>query len=211
MSGGTKEEPTYKNYYSLEKNIKSKIKELGNIHLYIWLGTCDLTTKNKDGTISLARQHSETSKNIFEELQKFKLLLQPYPNSRITFIEIPHYSITKWNSCVKKSPTEDRINQDQELHQQILNLSTQIQDLNSSLNVWSPLLNLHLKASKQVKRGKNKPRKQYINYQLYLDGIHPKSILANAWLAEISTLIRTDCWQYATRKYIWCESDGMGS
>jgi hypothetical protein len=66
LSGGTKEEPTYKNYYSLEKNIKSKIKELGNIHLYIWLGTCDLTTKNKDGTISLARQHSETSKNIFD-------------------------------------------------------------------------------------------------------------------------------------------------
>jgi predicted DNA binding CopG/RHH family protein len=151
--------------------IKSKINELGNIHLYIWLGTCDLTTKNKDGTISLATQHSETSKNVFEELKKFKLLLQPYPNSRITFIEIPHYSITKWNIHAKKSPTEDRINQDQELHQQILNSNTQIQDLDSSLNVRSPLLNLHLKASKQVKRGKNKPRKQYINYQLYLDDI----------------------------------------
>jgi len=178
----------------LEKNIKSKIKELGNIHIYIWLGTCDLTTKNKNGTISLATQHFETSKNIFEQLQKFKLLLQPYPNSRITFIEIPHYSITKWNSRVKKSPTEDRINQDQELHEQIVDLNTQIQDLNSSLNVRSPLLNLHLKASKQVKRGKSRPRKQYINYQLYLDGIHPKPILAKAWLAEVSTQIRIDCW-----------------
>ena len=178
----------------LEKNIKSKIKELGNIHIYIWLGTCDLTTKNKDGTLSLATQHSETSNNIFEQLQKFKLLLQPYPNSRITFIEIPHYSITKWNSRVKKSPTEDRINQDQELHQQIVDLNTQIQNLNSSLNVRSPLLNLHLKASKQVKRGKNRPRKQYVNYQLNLDGIHPKQILAKAWLAEISTQIRIGCW-----------------
>ena len=143
----------------LEKNIKSKINELGNIHLYIWLGTCDLTTKDKDGTISLATQHSETSKNVLEELKKFKLLLQPYPNSKITFTEIPHYSITKWNGRVKKSPTEDRINQDQELHQQIVDLNTQIQDLNSSPNVRSPLLNLHLEASKQVKRGKNKPRK----------------------------------------------------
>ena len=164
----------------LEKNIKRKIKELRNIHIYIWLGTCDLTTRNKDGTISLATQHSETSKNIFEQVQKFNLLLQPYLNSRITFIEIPHYSITKWNSRVKKSPTEDRINQDQELHQQIVDLNTQIQNLNSSLNVRSPLLNLHLKASKQVKRGKNRPRKQYINYQLNLDqgriqggGAHP--------------------------------------
>jgi hypothetical protein len=66
--------------------------------------------KNKDGTISLVTQHSETSKNVFEELKKFKLLLQPYPNSRITFIEIPHYSLTKWNIHAKKSPTEDRPN-----------------------------------------------------------------------------------------------------
>ena len=95
LSGGTKEEPTKHFLHWLEKNIKSKINELGNIHLYIWLGTCDLTTKNKDGTISLATQHSETSKNVFEELKKFKVLLQPYPNSRITLIEIPHYSITK--------------------------------------------------------------------------------------------------------------------
>jgi hypothetical protein len=42
----------------------------------------------------------------------------------------------------KKTPTEDRINQDQELHQQIVDLNTQIQDLTSSLNVRSPLLNL---------------------------------------------------------------------
>jgi hypothetical protein len=132
----------------LEKNIKSKINELGNIHLCIWLRTCDLTTKNKDGTLSLVTQHSETSKNVFEELKKFKLLLQPYPNSGITFIEIPHYSFTKWNIHAKKSPTEDRINQDQELHQQILNSNTQIQDLGSSLNVRSPLLKLHLKTSK---------------------------------------------------------------
>ena len=98
------------------------------------------------------------------------------------------------NIHAKKTPTEDRINQDQELHQQIVDLNTQIQDLNSSLNVRSPLLNLHLKASKQVKRGKNKPRKQYINYQLYLDGIHLKLILAKTWHAEISTQIRIDCW-----------------
>jgi hypothetical protein len=131
-----------------EKNIKSKINELGNTHLCIWLRTCDLTTKNKDGTISLVTQHSETSKNVFEELKKFKLLLQPYPNSGITFVEIPHYSLTKWNIHAKKSPIEDRINQDQELHQQIVDLNTQIQDLCSSLNVRSPLLKLHLKASK---------------------------------------------------------------
>jgi hypothetical protein len=52
--------------------------------------------------------------------------------------------------------------------------------VSSCLNVRSPLLNLHLKASKQVKRGKNRPRKQYVNYQLSLDGIHPKPILAKA-------------------------------
>ena len=39
------------------------------------------------------------------------------------------------NIHAKKTPTEHRINQDQELHQQIVDLNTQIQNLNSSLNV----------------------------------------------------------------------------
>lgn len=178
----------------LEENIGNKITELGDIHLYIWLGTCDLTSKNKDGTISLASQHPEAVENIFTKLQKFQQVLQLYPHSKITFIETPYYSITKWNDRTKKSQSNDRIEQDKELYHQIENLNSRVHELNTSLNVHSPLLNLHLKASKQVKRGKDKPRKHYNNYQLYIDGIHPKPLLAKAWLAELSEQIQKDCW-----------------
>lgn len=46
-----------------EKTLKTK---------YIWLGTCDLKTKNKDHIIHVASQHSDTLTNVFEKLQKFK-------------------------------------------------------------------------------------------------------------------------------------------
>ncbi|KAK3094782.1 hypothetical protein FSP39_006183 [Pinctada imbricata] len=34
-------------YKWLKSNFKSKVKKLGDIWLYVWLGTCDLTTKKK--------------------------------------------------------------------------------------------------------------------------------------------------------------------
>ena len=177
----------------LERNIKHKIIELGNIHLYVWLGTCDLTSKNKDKTIALTSQHPEAAQNIFEELAKFKAVIQQFPGSRITFVEIPYYSILRWNLHAKKGQPEDRIAQDQQLSQQITEVNSKITELNTALGVRTPLLNLHLKARKHVKRGKDKPYKHYINYQLYLDGIHPKPILAKVWLAEFSKQIRADC------------------
>lgn len=143
----------------------------------------------------MASQHHTAADNIFEDLKKFQTLIHQYPNSRLTFVEIPHYSIIKWNARTKSLSTDDYVNQDQDLHKQIVEINQKIQELNASLKVQSPLLNLHLIASKKVKRGKDKPRKQYINYQLYLDGIHLKPILAKAWLAEFSSQIRIDCWR----------------
>jgi len=178
----------------LGEHIHDKIRELGDIHLYIWLGTCNLTKKNKDGTISLTSQQPNAAINIFTKLIKFQELLVPYPNCRTTIVEIPYYSITNWNTKVKGQRSDDRLNQDRELHAQIDQLNESIHQFNDSNSVQSPLLNLHTKASKQVKRGRNKPRKKYTNYQLYADGIHPKHLLAKAWLAEFSQRIRKDCW-----------------
>jgi hypothetical protein len=49
----------------------------------------------------------------------------------------------------------------------------------------SPLLTVHLRARKQVKRGKNKPTKDIINFNLLSDGIHPSPLLAKVLLKEI--------------------------
>ena len=172
--------------YWLGEHIHDKIRELGDIHLYIWLGTCNLTKKNKDGTISLTSQQPNAAIHIFTELIKFQELFVPYQNCRTTIVEIPNYSITNWNTKVKGQQSDDRLNEDKELHAQIDQLNESIHQFNSSSGVQSPLLNLHTKASKQVKRDRNKPRKQYTNYRLYADDIHPKRMLAKAWLADFS-------------------------
>jgi len=84
--------------------------------------------------------------------------------------------------------------QDEQLQNQIDQINTLIHQYNTTLQARSPLLNHHLKARKQVRRGKDKPHKNCYNYNLYTDGIHPKPILAKAWLREIIEQISKDCW-----------------
>jgi hypothetical protein len=78
----------------LGSNIESKINEIGNIHLYIWLGTCNLTNKGKNFSISLANQQPEAANEIIESLQKFEAILKPYPGTKLTILEVPSYLLS---------------------------------------------------------------------------------------------------------------------
>ena len=79
-------------------NIESKINEIGSIHLYIWLGTCNLTKKGKHFSISLANQQPQEANEIIESLQKIEAILKPYPGTKLTILEVLHYSIVQWNT-----------------------------------------------------------------------------------------------------------------
>ena len=83
--------------------------------------------------------------------------------------------------------------QDNTLHEQIEAINQVIHTLNREQGVRSPLLTVHLRARKKVKRGKNKPTKDIINFNLLSDGIHPSPLLAKVWLKEISMRISVDC------------------
>jgi hypothetical protein len=65
--------------------------------------------------------------------------------------------------------------------------------------VKSPLLTVHLRARKQVKRGKNKPKKDIIKFNLLSDGIHPSPLLAKVWLKEISMRISVDTFVFCSQ------------
>jgi hypothetical protein len=164
--------------HSLRSNIESKINEIGNIHLYIWLGTCNLTQKGKHFSNSLANPQPEPANEIIESLQIFEIILKPYPGTKLTILEVPHYSIVQWNTSRTHPKPEIFKDQDEQLQNQIDQVNTFIQQYNTTLQSRSPLFNHHLKARKEVRRGKGKPHKNY--YNLYTDGIHPKLILAKA-------------------------------
>ena len=63
-----------KRYEWLSENLSSKLRLLGSIHLYIWLGTCNLTTIDKNHYISLTTDPEATLKNIIEYYHKIPKL-----------------------------------------------------------------------------------------------------------------------------------------
>ncbi|CAG2184475.1 unnamed protein product [Mytilus edulis] len=89
-------ETTEKGYSWLKNNIKRKTKKHGQIWLYIWYGTCDLTSKNKK-YIALTSETDSAIDKAAEYLGKIKELVKQYPNCRVTFLEIPVYSISEYN------------------------------------------------------------------------------------------------------------------
>ena len=180
-------------YSWLNNNIHSRIKNIGKIHIYIWLGTCNLTTKCKK-KITLNSQGDQTVDYIVQYFNKFIELLNQYPSSKLTFLEVPVYSIKGYNKS-----TDDNLNQeyktlDKELERQIFVLNGHIRQLNTQLNASSPNFSIHLKVSSKRRTRSRTETVHYFNYSLYSDGIHPKQNLALVWLREISERIKTDCW-----------------
>lgn len=155
-----------------------------------------MTTKDKSVYISLAFTETNDAIAVITNLFKqFIDLVNQYPNCKLTFLEVPHYSIAHWNTTRGHRQPEVFATQDNTLHEQIEAINQVIHTLNREQGVRSPLLTVHLRARKQVKRGKNKPTKDIINFNLLSDGIHPSPLLAKVWLKEISMRISVDCYQ----------------
>ena len=110
---------------------------MGNIHLYVWLATCDLTSKTKGGAVIL--NPIDQTQDILEQYQTIINLMKEYPNSKVTLLETPLYSIVRYNQFKgfkssskegeKSKPSFDH-DQDKELQSPILNLNSQIKILN---------------------------------------------------------------------------------
>ena len=60
-------------YQWLKSNLRSKIKKLGSIWIYVWLGTCDLTSKNKK-YIALTAEDDQVVDIAYEYLLKIAAL-----------------------------------------------------------------------------------------------------------------------------------------
>lgn len=180
----------------LQENIRSEIDTYGDIHLYVWAATCNLTTKNKDRSISLTTENNDTVEFIIHQYRQILNLINKYPSCRVTFLNIPVYSISKYNDYIKVQNPINIIQQDNNLLQQIKILNEKIHDLNLSLRVTSPDFNINLCTNPKhtTCRGQHSTTKLFYNFELYQDGIHPRYLLNTVWLHKISLQIRYDCW-----------------
>jgi hypothetical protein len=178
----------------LRQNIDEQIGHYDNIALYIWIGTCDLTTKNKQ-YISLTSCDNSSLANIKVNFEGIITILDSYPACTLTFLEIPVYSIYELNKSKGHKDVNQFKEQDEQLLGQIHSLNEYIRHLNSRTEKISPNFSQDL-SHKKSNKSKNKhllTRDNY-NFQLYRDGVHPHPELARTWMRKLAVKIRDECW-----------------
>lgn len=188
---------TNEGYIWLQNKLKSKIKKIGNIWLYVWLGTCDITSKHKK-YISLASEDDQSVSTAYNNIQKINDLIKQFPNCRVTFLEIPIFSIKEWNEHKKHHTPDQFKDQDLKLEEQVYNLNSKIRTTNVENNTHSPVFSTDLIKTSKTRKGDhhNKfTKRRSVNFKLYLDGIHPGHLLSKVWLKKITQQAIRDCYQ----------------
>lgn len=178
----------------LQENLATQIGRIDNISLYVWLGTCDLTTYNKK-FIALGSENKENIEQIVTNFKEISSLFTRYPGCKLTFLETPVYSIFDWNKQAGHKNPNEFLTKDDQLIEQVHILNEHIRTINTSLGTSAPNFNLDLSHSK-YKNSSNtvyRPRDQY-NFTLYKDGIHPNRNLAGVWLRKLAIKVKDECW-----------------
>jgi hypothetical protein len=152
--------------------------------VYLWLGTCDLTAKGQEGLIELRQRDNSSVEYIIAKYREILQFLQSR-QCEVTIIETPYYSIKHWNCSRGHQYSESFDEDDKILRGQIDLLNKRIAEINIENTVLSPKLNIHLNRSR-TNKGKTQ---YYTNWGLFIDGIHPKPILAKTWLCKLTYYI----------------------
>ena len=110
---------------------------MDNIHLYVWLGTCDLTYY--DGIFVALSANKDIVDSIINTYQKFIDFLKPYPACKLTFFEISPYSIIDLNKSRKHSDPKSFKKDEEDILANIIKVNEHIRHINTSLNTFSPI------------------------------------------------------------------------
>jgi hypothetical protein len=177
----------------LKSVIVQNISDLGPIWIFVWLGTCDLTTYNKK-YISITTHNDDTINYIAEYYQNIVNLVQHYENCKITILETPVYSIYNWNKHRRHKTPEEFKNQDSLLAEQVVKLNFKVKEINDNINSHSPKFSIDLQIRTKYKKGNYRTGTVKAQYNLYADGIHPNDLLTKPWLRKITGQIQLNCW-----------------
>ncbi len=109
---------------------------------------------------------------------------------KCTFLQIPYYSIQRWNETKGHQNPVIYKADDEQLTSLIDTANEFVELLNSETNTHTPKLNQDLVRSRKKKGGK---QRYSLNFNLLHDGIHPGENIARSWLASISRQIHKDC------------------
>ena len=152
-----------------------------NHTVFIWLGTCDLTSKSKNGEIRIKDETNETANQVIDTYKRLGQFLKS-KKCRVIILELPYYSIKIWNTHKTKETTDSYIEEDKKLKAQVDYINEHIQIINSENGIQAPQFNKDL--LKHRSGGKDKKTCRYINWAHLPDGIHPAPLISRIWLLK---------------------------
>ena len=183
------------NYFIwLQKNLASKVEKYGDIVLYIWLGTCDLTVKHTEYQnvgnkvkklqyIDLRHTSDSFAVNyIKEQVDKFIQYVSNFPSVKIVFLEIPCYSIVQYNKHLRYPQSDGFLEKEYILNERIGIINDYIREVNLSSGLTTPRFKFDLIKYRKKAGG---VLKRTLDYSGYFDGLHPGTTLAKTWMKRI--------------------------
>lgn len=167
----------------LLNRLLEKIDNLDRPLVFVWLGTCEFTEKER-GQISLRKNNSVN--DVVLRLRNVKRdILQKNPSTEVVFLKCPIFSIVCSNNC-DSFKADDKV-----LQEKIENLNLEISVLNSdTMNVPNFSMDL-LKNTKRDQAARSNYIYKFDDF--YTDGVHPIDILAELWLRKIQKLVCNNC------------------
>ena len=173
----------------LNNNLRDLCDKHGQIVLYIWVGTCDFTAKEKK-FISLLPQPEEVLTSLKENYRRIKALCEDR-GLKVVFLHVPYYSIQIWNENKHHTDPECFKADDFKLTSLIDSVNKYIDELNSQSNTASPKFCVDM--VRRRKKASSATTRYSVNFGLLRDGIHPSETLARAWMTSIARRICKDC------------------
>ena len=180
----------------ITRRVKDTLNDLvasyGKVHVYLWVGTCDLTIKRGD-FIDLQDNTEQALRSLSDNLLQLEEFFQGRSSAKLTILQIPYYSIRKWNSLKGDDTSESPQNIEKDLElKRLVDVSNGVIDqINFRLSTRSPKFNLDIE--RQSKKRQQAP-KISINWGLFKDGVHPDDLLARVWLRNICKGIIRECY-----------------
>lgn len=181
----------FQDYYCwLRSNLHKKVNCYGDITLYVFLGTCDLTLR--EGKYIQLRHDDVTVAFAYLKyhIDRYISFISQFPSVKLVFLEIPPYSIQAWNKSKGHRDPDCFLSQDLSLYESISLVNEYIRIVNERTCVTSPRFKLDLLKFRKTK-GDN--QRVSLNFKNYKDGIHPTVLLARCWMKRLVAQILTDC------------------
>ena len=158
----------------------------GRVHIYLWAGTCDLTTKHGNA-LNIHPSPQEAQRTLVNNLLSLEEFITPKHNVRLTILQIPYYSMRIWNDLYEVPQPQDK-----EKDEKLINMTNGVIDqINERAGNKSPKFNLDVE---NTHKHKGECTKYSISWSLFREGIHPGYLLAKVWLRNLCKEIKRTCY-----------------